>query len=55
MQRRLKSAVEGLTGEVVTSRRSADRLARRVVLLTLILVIMTAVLVALTVVLAVRG
>jgi hypothetical protein len=55
MQRRLKVAVERLTDEVITSRKSADRLAGRVVWLTAILVVLTAVLVALTVVLAVRG
>ena len=55
MQRRLKVAVERLTAEVITSRESADGLARRVVWLTAILVVLTAALVALTVVLAVRG
>lgn len=54
MSRRLKVAVENLTGEVVTSRKSADRLSRRVVWLTAILVILTAALVALTIVLALK-
>ena len=55
MQRRLKDAVELLTGEIITSRKSADKLAGRVVFLNVLLVIMTAVLVALTIVLAVRS
>lgn len=55
MIRRLKVAVENLTGEVIASRQSADRLAGRVVWLTAIAVVLTAALVALTVVLAVRS
>ena len=54
MSRRLKVAVENLTGEVITSRESADRLARRVVWLTAIIVVLTATLVALTIVLALK-
>jgi hypothetical protein len=55
MDRRLKAAIEDLTGEVVTSRKSADRLARRVVWASWVLVALTVVLVALTVVLAVKS
>jgi hypothetical protein len=54
LDRRLKVAIEDLTAEVVTSRKSADRLARRVVWASWILVALTVALVALTVVLAVR-
>lgn len=47
MQRRLKVAIERLTGETVAARKSANRAA-------LAVIVLTAVLVALTVVLAVR-
>ena len=55
MNRRLKAAVIELTGEVVASRRSADRLALRLLWVNYLMAAMTAALVALTVVLAVRG
>ena len=48
MQRRLKVAIQDLTAETVSARRSADRAA-------VILVVLTAALVALTVVLALRS
>jgi hypothetical protein len=55
MNRRLKAAVIALTGEVVASRRSADRLAGWLLWGTYLMAAMTAALVALTVVLAVRS
>jgi len=48
MQRRLKVAIQDLTAETVSARRSANRGA-------VILVVLTAALVALTVVLALKG
>ena len=48
MQRRLKVVIQDLTAETVSARRSADRAA-------VILVVLTAALVALTVVLALRS
>ena len=54
MSRRLKSAIQDLTYETIAARKSSDRTAARLILLSIVGVILTAALVALTVVLAVR-
>lgn len=53
MSRRLKTAIENLTTELVTFRESSDKAARKLSRLTNILIAFTAVLVALTVALVV--
>ena len=55
LTRRLKVAIQDLTGETIAARKSSDRAAARIMWLTFVLVVMTAALVALTVVLAVKG
>jgi hypothetical protein len=54
MSRRLKSAIQELASETIAARKSSDRTAARLVLLSIVGVVLTAALVALTVVLAVR-
>jgi hypothetical protein len=54
MARRLNGSIEALTVETVGARKSAERVGRLLVLLTVALVLLTAVLVALTVVLAIK-
>lgn len=51
---RVEPLTGGVTGEVIVSRVSADRLATRIVRLTVVGAALTLVLVALTLVLAVR-
>jgi hypothetical protein len=53
MSRRLKVAIQELTGETVAARVSSDRASARIAWLNVLLVLLTAALVALTVVLAV--
>jgi len=53
LQRRLRVAVQELTAQIVTFRKSSDAAAKRLEWLTYVLVLMTAVLVALTVILVV--
>jgi hypothetical protein len=55
MSRRLKVAIQELTGETVAARESSDRASARIAWLNVFLVVLTAALVALTVVLAVRS
>lgn len=54
LTRRLKNAIEELTGETITARRSSEKASTRVLWLNILLVLLTAALVALTVVLAVK-
>lgn len=55
LARRLKVAIQELTGETVAARESSDRASARIAWLNVVLVLLTAALVALTVVLAVKG
>ncbi len=55
MSRRLKVAIQELTGETVAARESSDRASARIAWLNIMLVVLTAALVALTVVLAVAS
>jgi hypothetical protein len=55
LSRRLKAAIQELTGETIAARESSDRASARIAWLNVILVILTAALVALTIVLAIRS